>query len=103
VPEYRFAVNCRFDADVEHALEDLDGRVAEYDRDRQPERVQSGDRRTMDWAAERVFAGLETGATAEAPVAAIDRGAHGKEPIVKLLASSPNDLIERVDAVLRAL
>jgi hydroxymethylpyrimidine kinase/phosphomethylpyrimidine kinase len=35
----RFAVNCRFDADVEDALSTLSGEVAEFDRDAEPESV----------------------------------------------------------------
>jgi hydroxymethylpyrimidine/phosphomethylpyrimidine kinase len=103
VPEYRFAVNCRFDEAVESALSSLSGPVAEYDRTEQPERVRSGEERTMDWAAEQIFAAADAANAAEAPVAVIDRGAHGKEPMVKLLATDADGLLERTATLLDSL
>jgi hydroxymethylpyrimidine/phosphomethylpyrimidine kinase len=103
VPAYRFAVNCRFDDDVESALTALSGPVAEYDRTEQPERVRSGEERTMDWAAEEVFADDGVEPPEEAPVAVIDRGAHGKEPMVKLLGSDPDRLLKHTTTVLESL
>jgi hydroxymethylpyrimidine/phosphomethylpyrimidine kinase len=102
VPGYRFAVNCRFDDAIEKALSALSRPVAEYDRTEQPEPVRAGDRRTMDWAAEQVFAEYDS-VTPETPVAVIDRGAHGKEPMVKLLATDADRLLERTATVLDAL
>jgi hydroxymethylpyrimidine kinase/phosphomethylpyrimidine kinase len=86
-PGFRFAVNCRFDADVEAALKSLDWDVAEYDRSEEPDDADS----TMEWAAGEVFA-----ADTEPPVAVIDRGAVGKEPLTKLLASDGRTVAERV-------
>jgi hydroxymethylpyrimidine/phosphomethylpyrimidine kinase len=103
VPEYRFAVNCRFDDEVERALTELPGQVAEYDRTDQPERVRTGEERTMDWAAKTVCEDYDPDTSAEAPVAVIDRGAHGKEPIVKLLATDDEGLLERTATVLESV
>ena len=81
-PSLRFAVNCRFDPDVEAALGALDGPVAEYDRANQPPAVESAPESTMGWAAREVFDGDD-----RTPVAVIDRGAVGKEAMLKLLAA----------------
>jgi hydroxymethylpyrimidine/phosphomethylpyrimidine kinase len=86
-PGFRFAVNCRFDEDVEAALSSLGWSVAEYDRSEEPDDADA----TMDWAAREVF---EAGA--RPPVAIVDRGATGKEPVTKLLAGDGRTVAERV-------
>ena len=86
----RFAVNCRFDDVVEEALAALDGPVAEYDRDAQPPEVAAAEGSTMQWGARRGFE-----AAGGTPVAVIDRGAVGKEAIVKLLAADSATLADR--------
>ena len=97
-PSLRFAVNCRFDDDVEAALAALDGSVAEFDRDAEPEDVKSEEGSTMGWGARRAFESAE-----ETPVAVIDRGEVGKEAIVKLLAPDAETLRERTLALCAAV
>jgi len=93
-----FAVNCRFDDDVEAALSALDGPVAAYDRAAEPEDVKAEEGSTMQWGACRAFESAEG-----TPVAVIDRGEVGKEAIVKLLATDATQLVERTFTVLDAL
>jgi predicted fused transcriptional regulator/phosphomethylpyrimidine kinase len=94
----RFAVNCRFDADVEDALSTLSGEVAEFDRDAEPESVKEQEGSTMGWGAKQAFESADG-----TPVAIIDRGEVGKEAIVKLLAADEEELQRRTLAVLDAL
>ncbi|PGF16561.1 bifunctional hydroxymethylpyrimidine kinase/phosphomethylpyrimidine kinase [Natrinema sp. CBA1119] len=94
VPDLRFAVNCRFDADVEAALESLEWPVATYDRDTEPAAVKETEGSTMGWGARQAFADRE-----EAPVAVIDRGEVGKEALVKLIAADPETLADRTLAL----
>jgi hydroxymethylpyrimidine/phosphomethylpyrimidine kinase len=86
-PGLRFAVNCRFDDDVEAALESLGWPVAEYDRAAEPDDAAG----TMDWGAEQAFAGA-----GERPVAVVDRGDVGKEAMTKLVAGEAGTLGERL-------
>lgn len=97
-PALRFAVNCRFDRAVETALEALDGPIAEFDRDAEPEPVRDVEGETMGWAAGRAFD--DAPAT---PVAVIDRGGVGKEPIARLLGRDAESIAERTLAVHRHL
>ena len=86
-PELRFAVNCRFGDDVEAAIESLNWGVTEYDR-----AVEPGDAAgTMDWAAREAFGGRD-----DPPVAVVDRGAVGKEPMTKLVGADAATVAERV-------
>jgi len=96
-PDLQFAVNCRFDDDVEAALPALAGPVAEFDREAQPPEVAEREGSTMGWAARQALAGGET------PVAVLDRGAVGKEAILKLLAADTATLADRTDTLLEAV
>ncbi|MFD1633596.1 bifunctional hydroxymethylpyrimidine kinase/phosphomethylpyrimidine kinase [Haloplanus ruber] len=96
-PDLRFAVNCRFDDAVEAATSELDGPVTAYDRDAEPDEA-SG---TMGWGARRAFGAVD--ADDPTPAAVLDRGAVGKEAIVKVVAETPERLGERVFTLLDAV
>ena len=97
-PELRFAVNCRFGDDIEAAIEALEWDVTEYDRAAEPDDAAG----TMDWAARETFGDRD-----DPPVAVVDRGAVGKEPMTKLVGREASTVAERVvdlrDAVARGL
>lgn len=97
-PTRRFAVNCRFADDVEAALSALDGPVAEFDREAEPDDSATEEGNTMQWGARRAFESRD-----ETPVAVVDRGAVGKERIVKLLAADTETLVERTLTLLGAV
>ncbi|MFB6138092.1 MAG: bifunctional hydroxymethylpyrimidine kinase/phosphomethylpyrimidine kinase [Halobacteriaceae archaeon] len=97
-PSLRFAVNCRYDAAVDDALDALSGPVASYDRGEEPDAVKAEEGSTMAWGADRAFASVEG-----TPVAVADPGEVGKEPVVKLLASDAETLLARTDRLLGAL
>ncbi|QLG49055.1 bifunctional hydroxymethylpyrimidine kinase/phosphomethylpyrimidine kinase [Natrinema halophilum] len=93
-PALRFAVNCRFDADVERALETIDWPIAEFDRAAEPDKVKETEGSTMGWGARQAFADRD-----EPPVAVVDRGEIGKEAIVKLVAEDATTLADRTLAL----
>ncbi len=88
-PSLRFAANCRFDDQVEVALEAIDGIVVESDRG-----AESETDRTMNWDARRTFELAEG-----TPAAVFDRGDVGTEPMTRLLASSADELVERMTVI----
>jgi predicted fused transcriptional regulator/phosphomethylpyrimidine kinase len=85
--DLRYAANCRYDDAVADALDALDWPVAAYDRSDEPADAPG----TMDWGADRAY----DDATPR-PVAVVDRGAHGKEPMTKLATETPDALLERL-------
>jgi len=89
-PELRFALNCQLTDAIETGLGALGGIVSEYDRQTQSAETSTRENATMQWGARQAIDAVE-----ETPVAVLDRGAHGKEPVVKLLADSPAQLVER--------
>jgi hydroxymethylpyrimidine/phosphomethylpyrimidine kinase len=79
-------------------VDDLGWTVAEYDRDAQPEAVESEEGSTMGWAAREAL-----GDAGETPAAVVDRGAVGKEAITKLIAADHETLADRALSRLDAL
>lgn len=97
-PDLRFAVNCRFDSDVESALKSLDWTVAEYDRGSEPDEVKEHEGSTMQWGAKQAFESVEG-----TPVAVVDRGEVGKEAMTKVVAVDGGELAERMSSLLGAI
>jgi hydroxymethylpyrimidine/phosphomethylpyrimidine kinase len=85
-PELRFVVNCRLSEATSAGLDSLERPVAWFDRSDEPE-----SRSTMDWAAERVFAGAD-----ERPAAVADEGATGKEAMIRVVGETPEEVAETV-------
>jgi len=95
-PELRCVINCRHDDGTRAALGELDWTVATYDRRDQPDAVRNEEGSTMAWAGDETVGDVEG-----TPDAVTDPGAHGKEPMCKLLARDSEELVEKV-RVLRA-
>lgn len=89
-PSLRVAMNCRHDDTTAAALADLDGPVGWFERGAEPETAD-----TMDWGTDHAFR-----TEAAPPVAVVDDGAVGKEPMIRLLASDPERLVGRVATLL---
>jgi hydroxymethylpyrimidine kinase/phosphomethylpyrimidine kinase len=92
----RFGVNCRFGENIEFALDMLDWTVAEYDRSEEPD--PDVEESTMGWGARQAFESVDG-----IPVAIIDRGDLGKEPIVKVFATDGETLRDRTITLLDSL
>jgi len=97
-PAVGAACNVRFDDDVETALSRTALDAVEVDRTDQPPAVREREGATMGWVAERATRGRE-----RAPDAVYDRGAHGKEPMTRLLATDAEALVETVAELAGAL
>lgn len=85
----QFAVNCRFDKDVELAVDALGWPVAEHDASGQASGAEEDThsiQRQIDSALENVDG---------TPVAVVDRGGQGREPLVRLLAADAETLVDR--------
>jgi hydroxymethylpyrimidine/phosphomethylpyrimidine kinase len=98
--DYRFAANCRFDSTVETALKDLGWPVASFDRENEP--TANEEASTMGWGAARAFAsgeGDDGPDHDDPPVAVVDRGDVGKEPMTRVLADDAEALGDRLVAL----
>lgn len=90
-PRVGAACNVRFDDAVGAALDGTSLTVVEVDRTDQPPAESEREGTTMGWVAERVTADRDS-----APDAVFDRGAHGKEPMVRLFAGKAATLVDTV-------
>jgi hydroxymethylpyrimidine/phosphomethylpyrimidine kinase len=79
-PSIRSAANIRYSPELISVLEDLFLEICSFDRNREPPGV-----RTMDW-------GVASCCRNGVPDIIFDRGAVGKEPMVRILAESPADV-----------
>jgi len=95
-PSLRFAVNCRFDDEVEAALGLLDGPTVELDRSGEPDPDVEGS--TMGWVARRAF-----DRAGDTPAAVYDRGDVGKEAITRVIAPDAETAVARVVALAEAV
>lgn len=86
-PNVTAACNVRASGQVREAVREQLS-VATVDRTAEPTNVDG----TMDWIADHVL----TRRNGDAPAAIVDGGAHGKEPMVRLLAPDAATLRERV-------
>jgi len=86
-PSVTAACNVRASEPVRVAVE-VQLETATVDRTEEPEHAAG----TMDWVAERVLRRRD----GDAPDAIVDDGAHGKEPMIRLLAPDAKRLRERV-------
>jgi len=84
-PTLRYAVNCRLADAVEVAVDELGWETAAYERSAGPE-----SERTMNEGFRQVFD------REEPPVAVFDRGGVGTEAILKVVATNPATLADRV-------
>ena len=92
-PPLRFATNCKLTPGTERGLERLDAPVAWFDRSAEPEAAS-----TMEWAAGRTF-GRDDGS----PRAVADRGAVGKEPMIRVVGATPDAVAAVVEHLLGAV
>lgn len=86
----QYAVNCRFDENIERTLNSLPWELSAYDRSAEPLDTKAMEGSTMQWGARQAFKNAES-----TPVAVIDRGEVGKEAMVKLLAPDAETLRDR--------
>jgi hydroxymethylpyrimidine/phosphomethylpyrimidine kinase len=81
-PNVRAALNIRFSDDIVRKCRDLGLQVIEIDRTKEPRGV-----KTMVWITKRAIK-----KAGKVPDVIFDRGAKGKEPMVRLLGKSPTQL-----------
>jgi len=96
--DLRAACNMRNSPAVRDALREKNIETVSIDRTDQTESVREGEGGTMEWSARTAVQTVDG-----LPEAVVDSGALGKEPMVRLAASSPEELAERVLSVTEAV
>jgi hydroxymethylpyrimidine/phosphomethylpyrimidine kinase len=83
-PEIRSAANIRFTEPLAALLEDMSFTVCWFDREHEPPGIQ-----TMDW-------GVASCCKEDVPDMIIDRGAVGKEPMIRILGPDPSSVANTI-------
>jgi len=97
-PSIRAVMNLRFSKDTLHAAEELGLKISSFDRSDEPGAIAPKENSTLDWAVDWVF--RKTGAI---PDVIFDRGAPGKEAMIRVFGATPMDVAHKVLRIKRRL
>jgi hydroxymethylpyrimidine/phosphomethylpyrimidine kinase len=90
-PAKRAAMALRFDEALIARARALGWRVGEFSRAAEPAEAKAREGSTLAWGVEQVITNL-----GQVPDLIFDRGEMGKEPVIRLLAESPQEIVRRV-------
>jgi hydroxymethylpyrimidine/phosphomethylpyrimidine kinase len=93
-PQKRAAMALRFDEDLLARARSLGWKVAEFSRADEPQEVKQKEGSTLEWGTSKAI--QETGGV---PDIVFDRGEVGKEPVIRLIARDPEELVQGVLAL----
>jgi hydroxymethylpyrimidine/phosphomethylpyrimidine kinase len=96
--EIRSAMNIRFEASILDACRRAGLAEASFDRLREPQAVKEREGSTLEWGTRLALQGLET-----APDIVYDRGDVGKEPMIRVLGTTPGEVVEKIIRIWRAV
>jgi hydroxymethylpyrimidine/phosphomethylpyrimidine kinase len=94
----RAGINVRFGDDVLAACSELKYRGAGFDRAREPAEFAGDEGRTVQWGVDEAVAGVGI-----VPEIIFDRGAVGKEPMVRIFGRDAMEVVRRAVAISRRL
>jgi hydroxymethylpyrimidine kinase / phosphomethylpyrimidine kinase / thiamine-phosphate diphosphorylase len=97
-PDLRSAMNVKFFEDIENLAPLLHFKVASFDRSQEPPEVKAQEGNTLAWGVASI---LKPGAPP--PDLIYDRGDWGKEPMIRILGTSPINVVEKALALKDAL
>ncbi|UCH78377.1 MAG: bifunctional hydroxymethylpyrimidine kinase/phosphomethylpyrimidine kinase [Candidatus Coatesbacteria bacterium] len=97
-PAIRSVINVRFGEDVLAACAELRYRVASFDRAQEPAEASAEEGRTVTWGIAQAAAKVDG-----FPDVVYDRGAVGKEPMVRIFGRDAMEVVRRAVAISRRL
>lgn len=93
-PTRRAVMALRFDERLVGRARDLGWTVGEFSRGQEPAEIKSREGSTLEWGTREVVRRL-----GRVPRAIFDRGEVGKEPVLRLIAANPAELVDMVLAL----
>ncbi len=95
-PEYRSAVNIRFSEELIVQCKKLGWIVRSFDRTKEPKEIKDREGSTLEWGTDSILAGEKI-----VPDIIFDRGDMGKEPMIRILGKKPEDVVDKIIALIR--
>jgi hydroxymethylpyrimidine kinase/phosphomethylpyrimidine kinase len=90
-PAMRAAMACRFSDKLVERARTLGWSVGEFSRAEEPPEVKRLEGSTLEWGTSRVIERM-----GRVPEVIFDRGEAGKEPVLRLLARNPGEIVDRL-------
>jgi hydroxymethylpyrimidine/phosphomethylpyrimidine kinase len=90
-PEFRSAMNVAFSDSRIARCRALGWRIGSFDRAQEPRDIKEREGGTLEWGTEHVLSQVE-----KVPDAIFDRGEVGKEPMMRILGRTPQEVVEKV-------
>ena len=90
-PEYRSAMNIRFDEKLLKAARRSGFRLGGFDRREEPPRIKHQEGSSLSWGVNRVLEKMKA-----VPDMIFDRGDVGKEPMIRVLGRHPEEVSEKI-------
>ncbi|MBI4650504.1 bifunctional hydroxymethylpyrimidine kinase/phosphomethylpyrimidine kinase [Candidatus Desantisbacteria bacterium] len=97
-PHCRSAINIKFSKRIIEICEKLGYTIYSFDRKDEPEEDKNKDGKTLDWGVNQALAKVQ-----KAPDVIYDTGAHGKEPMVRVIGQNPSDVTEKIISIKNAI
>jgi len=97
-PELRAAINIRHSQRLLAAATAAGLRIAEFDRRHEPAEVGGVEGRSLSWGVDAALSGCQS-----PPDLIVDGGGPGKEPMIRILASHPAEVVAKLRAIVAAL
>ncbi len=93
-PSRRAAMALRYRPELVERARSLGWTVGEFSRSQEPPRVKAREGSTLEWGTARVIARM-----GRVPQVVFDRGEVGKEPVIRIIAENPAQLVDMVLAL----
>ncbi|RLA79282.1 MAG: bifunctional hydroxymethylpyrimidine kinase/phosphomethylpyrimidine kinase [Deltaproteobacteria bacterium] len=90
-PSFRSAMNVKFGEEVLEAASRAGLTMASFRREEEPVEIREREGATLPWGVGRALEGRS-----DVPDLVYDRGGWGKEPMVRVLGRTPDDVVEKV-------
>ncbi|MCB2226011.1 MAG: bifunctional hydroxymethylpyrimidine kinase/phosphomethylpyrimidine kinase [Desulfarculaceae bacterium] len=90
-PAMRAAMACNFSEELVERAKALGWSVGEFSRAEEPPEVKRMEGSTLEWGTTRAIEVM-----GKVPEVIFDRGENGKEPVLRLLAQSPGEIVDRL-------
>ena len=94
-PEVRSAMNIRFSEGLIQKCEALGWRIGSFDRREEPDHIKQQEGSSLEWGTEQVLS-----QDTKVPDIIFDRGDIGKEPMIRILGRNPDEVVDKVLALL---
>jgi len=90
-PSYRAAMNIRYSKELLRTCRKRNWKIKKFDRQQEPDRIKRKEGASLEWGIESVLK-----QSSSVPDAIYDTGDVGKEPMIRILGKTPQEVVKKV-------